>query len=242
MALTLVLTYPLVRQFTAAIPGDAFDGWQNYWNLWWVREALLEQHSQPYFTNLLFHPTGVGLLFHTLNPFNGLIALPVQLAWGLLPAYNSIVLLSFALGGLGGYLLCRQALGARGHRLFAFVGGAIFTYSPFHMAHLLGHMQVISLEWIPFYRGLSAASGAARSRAAVWGVMRAWPPSFSCWWRCATGITYSTARLLTGVVVAWALWRALRAGSDCVNGATNRGLFVGDWRVGGVCIGPQPAS
>ncbi|MCB9161488.1 MAG: hypothetical protein H6644_16870 [Caldilineaceae bacterium] len=32
-----------------------------------------------------------------------------------------------------------------------FVAGAIFTFAPLHMAHLLGHMQVMSLEWIPFY-------------------------------------------------------------------------------------------
>jgi hypothetical protein len=104
LALTLSLTFPLVRQFTSAIPGDSFDGWQNYWNLWWLRSALLDAHTHPFFTPMLFHPTGVSLLFHTLNPFNGLVALPVQVAWGLLPAYNFIVLLSFTVGGMGAYL------------------------------------------------------------------------------------------------------------------------------------------
>ena len=33
----------------------------------------------------------------------------------------------------------------------AFLAGLIYTLSPFHMAHLLGHMQVMSLEWLPFY-------------------------------------------------------------------------------------------
>ena len=151
LLLTLGLTYPLVTQFGRAIPGDGFDGWQNYWNLWWIKTAVLEQHTHPWLTHLLYYPTGVGLLFHTLNAFNGFITLPIQLAFGLLPAYNAAVLFSFTLGGLGAYLLARYILGSRSSHLAAFAAGVIFTFSPFHIAHLLGHMQVISLEWIPFY-------------------------------------------------------------------------------------------
>ncbi len=151
LALTLALTYPLVRHFATAIPGDGFDGWQNFWNLWWVKVAVLEQHTQPWFTSLLYAPTGVGLLFHTLNAFNGFTFLPIQLAWGLFPAYNAVVIFSFAMGGLGAYLLARHVLGTGSSRLAAFVAGAVFTFSPFHIAHLLGHMQVISLEWAPFF-------------------------------------------------------------------------------------------
>jgi hypothetical protein len=151
LLLTLALTYPLVREFARAIPGDGFDGWQNYWNLWWVRVALLDQHTHPWFTDLLYHPTGVSLLFHTLNAFNGFTFLPVQLAWGLLPAYNSVVVFSFAVGGLGAYLLARQVLGPTSSRWAAFAAGVIFTFAPYHIAHLLGHMQLIALEWLPFY-------------------------------------------------------------------------------------------
>jgi len=177
LLLTLLLTYPLVIRFTTAIPGDGFDGWQNYWNLWWMKVSLLEQHRSPFTTDLLYHPTGVRLYFHTLNPFNGLLTLPVQLAWGLLPAYNTVVLFSFVIGGYGAYLLARYALTSQiqnrkskaqsakpngqqasifhfppsNFHLPAFIAGLIYTFAPFHFAHLLGHMQVISLEWIPFY-------------------------------------------------------------------------------------------
>ncbi|MBC8448097.1 MAG: hypothetical protein H8D78_10120 [Chloroflexi bacterium] len=165
LLLTLLLTYPLVVRFATAIPGDGFDGWQNYWNLWWMKVALLQEHRSPFTTDLLYHPTGVSLYFHTLNPFNGLLTLPVQLAWGLLPAYNAVVLFSFALGGYGAYLLARYVLGYHTHKPLAscilppascllppaFIAGLIYTFAPFHFAHLLGHMQVISLQWIPFY-------------------------------------------------------------------------------------------
>ncbi|MBK7203641.1 hypothetical protein [Candidatus Amarolinea dominans] len=40
--LTLALTFPLILHLDAAIPGDGFDGWQNYWNFWWLRQSLVE--------------------------------------------------------------------------------------------------------------------------------------------------------------------------------------------------------
>jgi len=159
LILTIILTWPLVTQFGQAIPGDGFDGWQNYWNLWWVKRALLEFKSHPFFTPLLYHPTGVSLYFHTLNIFNGLLALPVQLFFGLIQAYNVVAVFSFVVGGYGAYLLILYLLRREGSggdfrapsHLAAFVGGVVYTFSPFHFAHLLGHMQVLSLEWIPFY-------------------------------------------------------------------------------------------
>lgn len=154
---TLLLTWPLVRTLGSAIPGDAFDGWQNYWNLWWLRRALLELHTHPYFTPALYHPTGVSLWFQTLNGFNGLISLPIQLAANLYWAYNAVVLFSFTVAGYGATLLTlfvlRRSGASAGWQLWAaaLTAGAIFTFSPFHFAHLLGHMQVFSLEFAPFY-------------------------------------------------------------------------------------------
>ncbi len=177
LALTLVMTWPLALHLASAIPGDSFDGWQNYWNLWWMRVALLERHTNPLFTDLLYYPTGVGLYFHTLNPFNGLATLPMQLSAGLFAAYNTVVFLSWTLAGYGAFLLARWVLrgsaDARAADAGAFLAGAIFTFAPFHMAHLLGHMQVMSLEWIPFYalyllRGLEAVRrGASWRRSAL---------------------------------------------------------------------------
>jgi hypothetical protein len=154
--LTVLMTWPAARHLSTAIPGDGFDGWQNYWNLWWVKEALLVERTNPFFTNFLDAPSGVSLLFHTLNIFNGLWTLPIQLNAGLAIAYNSVVFLSFVLAGYGGYLLTLQTLtvvfpASPAPRAAAFVGGLIFTMAPFHMAHLLGHMQVFSMIWPPFY-------------------------------------------------------------------------------------------
>jgi len=154
--LAVALTWPTAIQFTTAIPGDGFDGWQNYWNQWWVKEALLNRHASFFFTDLLYPPTGVSLLFHTLNFFNGLWTLPLQLNFGLTVAYNAVVFFHFVLAGFGTYLLARYTLSCLSYRgeqsqWASFVAEVIFTFSPFRMAHLLGHMQVLSLTWPPFY-------------------------------------------------------------------------------------------
>ncbi len=181
------MTWPLVTRLGETIPGDSFDGWQNFWNLWWLRVALVERVQSPFFTDLLFAPTGVGLYFHTLNPFNGVVTLPVQWAAGaneraLFLAYNSVVLAGFALGGYGAFLLARWVLrphapgDALGNVLSnsarwwaALVAGAIFTFAPFHMAHLLGHMQVFALQWVPFAAlALLRASHAAAQPGNSW--------------------------------------------------------------------------
>ncbi|MHB0879196.1 MAG: hypothetical protein ACYC5O_24425, partial [Anaerolineae bacterium] len=148
----LVVMWPLPRYFLSGIPGDGFDGWQNYWNLWWVRRALLELGQSPWYTSLLDYPAGVSLLFHTLNLPNALLSLPVQEVLGLAGAYNAVVVASFALSGLGAYLLALRVLrrGDRLARAAAVLAGAAYAFSPFHFAHLLGHMQVFALQWLPF--------------------------------------------------------------------------------------------
>jgi hypothetical protein len=165
--LTGLMTWPLLPNFLRAIPGDSFDGWQNYWNLWWIKIALVDRITNPWVTDLLYAPTGVRLYFHTLNPFNGLFTLPVQLSVGLMAAYNTVVWVSWTLAGYGMFLLTRWLLRPKPAAQSApvtseprpfdqsllppFLAGLVFTFAPFHMAHLLGHMQVMSLQWIPFY-------------------------------------------------------------------------------------------
>ncbi len=153
LLLTLIFTWPLVLNLTTAIPGDSFDGWQNYWNQWWLAQALVDRLVSPLYTDILYAPTGVTLYFHTLNPLNGLITLPIQWVSGLILAYNAVVFISWVLAGYGMFLLARWVLGVRSPAAVwaAWLAGLVYTLSPFHMAHLLGHMQVMSLQWLPFY-------------------------------------------------------------------------------------------
>src|SRR5437763_16187445 len=91
LLLAVAFAWPLALNAGSAIPGDGFDGLQNYWNLWWVQHALLDLQTSPFFTNLLFYPRGASLYFHTLNIFNGLWSLPIQLLAGLAITYNAVI-------------------------------------------------------------------------------------------------------------------------------------------------------
>jgi hypothetical protein len=229
--LTVLMTWPTVLHLTEAIPGDGFDGWQNYWNLWWVKQALLVERTSPYFTTYLDAPSGVSLLFHTLNIFNGFWTLPIQLNSGLAPAYNAVVFASFVLAGYGAYLLALHTLArflpaGRALRPAAFVGGLVFTMSPFHMAHLLGHMQVFSMIWPPFYvlwllRTLEPWS------AGIEPPIHRWRNAAICslFLILASLVAwYHTLYLLifTGLVLLWTVWRRWRLQSQDGAGGLHR--------------------
>lgn len=169
-AITLVLTYPVALKLSSEVAGGG-DAWHNVWNLWWVKQALVDRHVNPYHTDLLYYPGGVNLYLHTLTPTAGLISIPLQLLGLGLPAtYNLVLLLSFVLAGYGAFLLCHYLTA---NVWASFMGGALFTFCPYHFAHLLGHMNLVSLQWIPFYvlvllraldaRGLDARGDRSRS-------------------------------------------------------------------------------
>jgi hypothetical protein len=123
------------------------DGFQNVWNLWWVNRSAAEL-SLPWHTTLLHHPFGTTLLGHTLNPFNGLMAIGLLEIFTLVQTYNLIVVFSFVMGGMTAYWLCRAMTGSIAGSL---VGGGVFTFSSFHVAHASSHLQLVALEWIPLF-------------------------------------------------------------------------------------------
>jgi uncharacterized membrane protein len=124
------------------------DGYQNIWNLWWVNHVLTESGGNPWFTNFLHHPAGTTLLGHTLNPFNGLLAIVLLPFLSMVETYNAIVVFSFVAGGLTAFWLCRAMTGAY---LGSIVGGAVFTFSSYHYMHADGHLQLTALQWLPLF-------------------------------------------------------------------------------------------
>ncbi len=153
LLLGIALTWPLITRIVTDLPGGAHkdgleDAYQNVWNLWWTLEAL-RHPTNLWVTDRLFFPDGPNLLFHTLSPANTLPAAPVTALWGPIAAFNVVALASFALGGLGMWLLARPRVGA-GPALLA---GIVYVASPFHMAALVtdGQLQIFALHWLPWY-------------------------------------------------------------------------------------------
>jgi hypothetical protein len=157
--LAILATYPLILNFADGIPRGG-DSWVNYWNLWWVKTALLDRGVNPFFTPDLHFPFGASLYFHTLNFLPAVIALPVTVMFGIPAAYNFLVLLSFVLSGYGAYRLALYVLVRLEHaavhdigrlRLAAFVAGAAFAFSSYRYVHLFGHLDLLSTQWLPLY-------------------------------------------------------------------------------------------
>jgi hypothetical protein len=237
-ALTFALTLPIGLRISTEVPGGG-DAWQHVWNLWWVKEALLTYQTNPYHTDLLFYPEGANLYFHTLVLTAGLIGIPLQLlGLDLIATYNVILLLSFVIGGYGAYLLCRYLTRSD---WASFVGGAVFAFAPYHMAHLFGHMNLASLQWIPFYvllllKVADAPGGGRRNvrRGALYAAGAGALLALNAYteWLYAIFLV-----MLTGVLVAWRVLlpserRAAReARLGWAEGALRLALLVGTFVV-----------
>jgi hypothetical protein len=176
LLLSLVLTWPLARDFGTAIGGDYGDHWQTLWGMWWVHKALIELHQSPFYSFYVRWPLGTPLVFQTFDFTDCLLALPF---WGLIPPiaiFNLVELSSYVLGGYFFYRFAGELLANEGGTQLepialslskgpevdlprvqdrfqpaAFLAGALFTFGPYHFGHALGHMQILALQWVPLY-------------------------------------------------------------------------------------------
>ena len=143
-----IYTYPLVIDFSTHFFADQGDGLQNVWNIWWVNKAVTQMHQLPWQTSYLHYPNGVSLLGSTLNPFNGLMGIVLLPFLTLVETHNCIVIFSFVLGGVTTFWLAYYLTESYWSSILA---GFIFTFSNYHFAHAEGHLQLVSLEWIPLF-------------------------------------------------------------------------------------------
>jgi hypothetical protein len=139
-----------VLNLTAGVVGGDLDGYENMWNNWWVKMALLDLHRNPFYTDYLYYPTGISLRYHTLNPFNGLITIPLNLTLGYVPTTNLLFLAALALTTFFCFLLIRDLVG---NPWAAFAGAALFTFANGNMVSFfaLGQAEKLSMEWLPLY-------------------------------------------------------------------------------------------
>ncbi len=149
---------------TAGVVGGDLDGYENLWNNWWVKTALLDSaRLQPFavpppdlhpmdlfYTDYLYYPTGISLRFHTLNPFNGLITIPFNWLFGYIAGTNLLFLAALTLTTGFTFLLIRDWVD---DGWAAFAGAALFTYAGRNVLtfYTLGQAEKLSVEWLPLY-------------------------------------------------------------------------------------------
>lgn len=174
--LTLVLTYPLVLQFTTHVPGTAtwsLDEYSFLWAHWWFKHSLFDLGVNPYATSMVFYPLGTNLSTFTMLWLHDALGLPFQFAFGIIPASNLMIVFSFVVSAFGMYLLAEYLLRvsfkvwhARNYpsarrvarvspaliTLAAFCAGIVFGFGSNRFVYTaLGHYTQTASEWFPLY-------------------------------------------------------------------------------------------
>ena len=145
--LSIVMTWPVVLHFATHTMGDGMDDSQFLWNYWWVKHALVDLKTNPFYTDYMFYPHKNGLALHTFLFLNGLFSIPLQYFLTLPAIYNLFVLLSFSLSGLGAFVLARRFVK---DWKAAFAAGLIFA--AYRCVYIrIGWANICSAQWVPFY-------------------------------------------------------------------------------------------
>ncbi len=105
------------------------------WHLRWVPYAL-SHGLNPLFTDHLNVPDGVNLMWNTPMPLAGFLLAPITATVGPVFSYNVLMTLAVALSGWCAYLMLTRYTASR---LAAILGGVLYGFSPYMVAHALAH-------------------------------------------------------------------------------------------------------
>jgi hypothetical protein len=175
----IVYTWPLASVSLDQIPGGSNDVWQNLWNFWWWRYAIVELGQSPFSSDFLFFPHGASLTFHTHSIFNQIVAFPVNLIWGPVAAHNFAILLAITLSGVAAQHLALEVSDDFGASLIA---GFIFAVFPHHLEQSLEHMNLTSMQFLPWVAlyGLKIVRRSDLRNTLLFGLVFALN-ALSCW-------------------------------------------------------------
>jgi hypothetical protein len=150
VSVAVLFAWPLPLQLDGALPGPPGGDTAVYvWNLWVFRHEILSHGSSPFFTSVILHATPpVPLTLHNYTPAANLVALPLISLLGTVPAFNLLVMLAGALSAYAAFLLARQQVG---DPAAAWIGGALFGFSPFMTARQMAHFSLVQAAALPLF-------------------------------------------------------------------------------------------
>lgn len=146
LTLTITFTWPLAARLGENwLAIHDVDTFVKLWDQWWLQHHL--DTGQPFFyTSDLFYPIGLDLSYHSISwivaPFSWLLT-PLL---GPIDAYNITIPWAIFSSGYAAYLLIYYLLQ---NRLAAFVGGFVFSFSPYFVTHTGGHPDLVHLAPVP---------------------------------------------------------------------------------------------
>jgi len=166
-ALAIALTWPLVTGLTHDVPGDFGDPLFTSWVLAWDATHL----GSGWWSANIFAPHPLSLAYSEHFLPQALQVLPIYATTkNPILCYNVLFLSTFALSGLGMFLLGRELTGSPAAGL---VAGLAFAFAPYRIASI-PHLQVLSSAWMPFVLfGLRRHFATGRLRPLA-GAVAAW--------------------------------------------------------------------
>jgi hypothetical protein len=143
VAVTIVMTWPLAVGLTRSLPGDFGDPLFTSWVLAWDATHL----GPGWWSANIFAPHPLSLAYSEHFLPQALQTLPIYLLTNNpILCYNLLFLSTFALSGLGMFLLGCELTGSTAA---GFVAGLAFAFAPYRIASI-PHLQVLSSAWMPF--------------------------------------------------------------------------------------------
>ena len=145
---TALFFSPCIKEIAHSLIGPAEDNLSHFWDIWWAGRVFIEHKGALDFSNYIFYPEGSSLLFQAFSFYNLFFALLLKPLFNPVCAYNLLILSTFVLSGIGAFMLVRYLTG---DTAAAFAGGFIFAFNPSHFAHSLHHIELASIQFIPFF-------------------------------------------------------------------------------------------
>lgn len=212
------MTWPLVTVMDHRIAGDMGDPLFNCWVLLWTSGQVLRLFHgdlsalSHYWSGNIFYPAPLTLAYSEHLTPQMLQSLPILAATNnVVLAYNVVLLGTFALSGLGMYLLVRELTG---QPLAAFLAGLACAFAPYRIDQY-SHLEVLSSQWMPFaLYGFRRFFDTGRLRSLVGGASALVVQALSCAYYMAYFTPFAVAYCLYEMIVRGRLrdgrvWRSL---------------------------------
>src|SRR5262245_543966 len=82
LLLAVVETWPLILHINTSILDSTRtplpDIYNHIWHLHWIKQSLVDLHTNPFHTDYLFYPDGENLYLTPLVMVNGILSIPLQ--------------------------------------------------------------------------------------------------------------------------------------------------------------------
>ncbi len=147
-SITLAYFWPSLASFSQAMIGPPEDNMACYWTLSWAHSHFFNGDRELWQIKDILYPEGSTFYFHAWSYYNLFLFHLLRQFFDGVASYNLLILHSFPLSGIGGFLLVRYFTK---NGWLGLLGGFLFAFNPAHFARALHHMNIATIQFIPLF-------------------------------------------------------------------------------------------